>query len=604
MIAAGGAFAIRALRERDAAEASMPPIRTSPFTNTNIGVKYVGATACQSCHEDAHASFMQTAHSKALMEVDLQSEPPEGEFSDPKSKKTYRIAHRDGKMIHQEYLNTDDGGELLLVEFPIRYTIGSGRFSRSYLVEIDNFLYESPATWYTARPGWALSPGYENFNSGFQRPVEAKCVACHAGRIEAVDNSPQRVNFHALVIDCERCHGPGSQHVAKWSKQPQPGSSDEKKQEIDYTIVNPAHLERRLCEDICAQCHLHSAATIENPGRRLQDFRPGQWLTDFVTYYGHKTPSKEMNVVGHTEQMRLSKCYQNSETLTCTTCHNPHSKPTATEAASLYRSTCLSCHVEESCTEPRERRFADDLADNCVTCHMPSTNTEIPHFAFTHHRIGIHDKEPAEEKLDGPGELIPLDDVTLLPKAVQKRNLGLAYLQFSDAPGQSAFAPQYRARAQTILATTERLYPADPEVQAALSRLFWDNNVAETLRFGELAGTATALSPDAEATIAFTLGTTYFSKGQIDKALPWLLRTTQVRPTADVWFMLSQSYEQIGDPSSALLAARRAVNLAPDRPRFLQHLITLLKQQGFSAESAVLEPRLEPLQQYRKQQAQ
>lgn len=598
-----GVFALRVFREHESMAASMPPLRTSPFTNTHSDVTYVGAETCRSCHEDAHDSFTQTAHSKALMEIDLKSEPPEGEFTDPKSKKTYRITHRDGKMIHQEYLNTDDDEELLLAEFPIRYAIGSGRFSKSYLVEIDRFLYESPATWYAARPGWALSPGYENYNSGFQRPVEAKCLACHAGRIEAEDNSPQRVNIHALVIDCERCHGPGSQHVTKWSDTPQPGLTDEKKREVDYSIVNPAHLERRLCEDICAQCHLHSAATIENPGRRLQDFRPGQWLTDFVTYYGRKTPTTDMNVVGHTEQMRLSACYQKSETLTCTTCHNPHSKPSATEAASLYRSTCLHCHGEESCTEPRETRFADDLADNCITCHMPSTNTEIPHFAFTHHRIGIHSKEPQEPQHHGPAELVPLDDVTRMPKAIQKRNLGLAYLQFSDAPGQSPFAQQYRAQAQTILATTDRLYPPDPEVQAALSRLSWDNNAAETLRYGELAGTAKVLSPEAEATIAFTLGTTYFSKGQVDTALPWLIRTTQVRPTADVWFMLSQCHEQLGDPNSALLAARRAVNLAPDRPRFLQHLITLLKQQGFSAESAVLEPRLDPLLQYREDQS-
>lgn len=602
LIAVGGAVAIRALLVRSATDTAMPPLRTSPFTNTQADVAYVGAQTCKSCHEDAHTSFMQTAHSKALMEVDLQSEPPEGEFSDPKSKKTYRITHRDGKMIHGEYLNTDDGEELLLAEFPIRYTIGSGRFSRSYLVEIDNFLYESPATWYAARPGWALSPGYENFNSGFQRPVEARCVACHAGRIEAVDNSPQRVNFHALVIDCERCHGPGSQHVAKWSEKPQSVTESNEKQEIDYTIVNPAHLERRLCEDICAQCHLHSAATIENPERRLQDFRPGQWLTDFVTYYGHETPAKEMNVVGHTEQMRLSKCYQKSETLTCTTCHNPHSKPSATEAATMYRATCLSCHEEQSCGETQEKRLAKNLADNCISCHMPSTNTEIPHFAFTHHRIGIHDQGPEEQHQDGMGELVPLDDVTLLPKAIQKRNLGLAYLQFSDAPGQSPFAPHYRARAQLILATTERLDQADPEVLAALSRLYWNVNAAEAVRFGELAGEAKALSPEAEATIAFTLGTTYFSEGRIDKAQPWLIRTTQLRPTADVWFMLSQSYEQFGDRDSALAAARRAVTLASDRPRFLQHLITLLKQQGYSTESVILEPRLDPLLQYRKNQ--
>ena len=74
--------------------------------------------------------------------------------------------------------------------------------------------------------------------------------------------------------------------------------------------------------------------------------------------------------------------------------------------------------------------------DNCVACHMPQSPTEIPHFAFTHHRIGLHDvDQPPVDK--GIESLVPLVDLSHLPKIEQDRLLGLAYLQLSDTPGHT-----------------------------------------------------------------------------------------------------------------------------------------------------------------------
>jgi hypothetical protein len=456
----------------------LPPFRPSRFQNTEPAVAFVGAAGCAACHAEEHASYLATAHSKALAEVVLAQEPPDGEFDDVHSKKRYRIRRQDNQMYHQEWLQMA-GEELILANFPVRYVIGSGRFSRSYLIEIDGFLYESPATWYSARPGWALSPGYDKFNPGFQRPAELRCLLCHAGRIEPVDNSPQRVDLHALAIDCERCHGPGALHVAKWKSSNgslAPG-------EVDETIVNPVHLDRHLREDICAQCHLHSAATVELPGRRLQDFRPGRSLADFVTHFSNRTPSEEMQVVGHVEQMRLSPCYQESETLTCTTCHDLHAPLSSADKKVVYRAKCLTCHSEQACTAGQAERFAAGVADNCLTCHMPQSKTEIPHFAFTHHRIGIHAanrKSSSEQELS---ELVPLEDPSWQPKFVQDRNLGLAYLQFSIAPGQGEFSEAYRQRAQSLLEAVEQRHPGDTEVTSSLARLFWSRDPKKTLYY-------------------------------------------------------------------------------------------------------------------------
>ncbi len=47
----------------------------------------------------------------------------------------------------------------LTAEYPVRYQIGSNFMGRTYIVQIGDYLFESPATWFN-RYGWDLSPGY------------------------------------------------------------------------------------------------------------------------------------------------------------------------------------------------------------------------------------------------------------------------------------------------------------------------------------------------------------------------------------------------------------------------------------------------------------
>lgn len=574
----------------------LPAIRMSSFRNTEPGVGYVGATACKNCHAEVHAAFSLTAHSQALAEVDLAKEPPDGEVTDPRSQKSYRIVRRDGQLHHEESIQTSTGEKLVLADFPARYTIGSGRFSRSYLIEQEGFLYESPATWYAARPGWGLSPGYEHQNAGFQRPVELRCLICHAGRIESVANSPQRVQFHALAIDCERCHGPGAIHVAKWESTEESLSTGEQ----DDTIVNPRRLDRARREDLCAQCHLHSAATVELRNRSLQDFRPSLWLADFVTHYGMQAPKQRMEVVGHVEQLRLSRCYQESESLTCTTCHHPHSPSDDRTRDTFQRDRCLTCHTEQSCGAPSEARHVGNLRDNCMACHMPRGETEIPHFAFTHHRIGIHRRGEKKSSADAAPELVSLQDVSWQPELDLQRNLGLGYLQFSVAPGQSAHTEALLDRALELLTNVQRQSPRDPEVEAGLARIYWGRDPALTLRHAQTAADAPRLSPEAEATACFALGSTFYEQNRLPSARSWLERTVRLRPNADVWIMLSNCYEQSGDMAKALDAARRGAQLAPDRPRYVHQWADLLGKTGSVAEAREVEARVIPLREYRQ----
>lgn len=593
-----GAVLVVWILPRQQLVAELPPITASPFLNTRPGVAYVGMKRCQSCHAEAHTSYLQTAHSQALALVDLDSEPPDGEFDDPRTFRHYRIYREEGKLRHEESTRTGAGKKLVLADYPVKYVIGSGRFSRSYLVEQDGFLFESPATWYAARPGWNLSPGYENANSGFQRPVELRCLTCHAGHVDPVERSPHKVEFHAQAIDCERCHGPGELHVSRRE------SADRKNlamlQQRDETIVNPAYLDRQRREDICAQCHFHGAATIELRGRNLQDFRPGQLLAEYVVHFGKQGASLRMEVVGHGEQMRASRCYQASDTLTCTTCHDPHAKPAAGEAANYYREKCLSCHAVGSCGQPIETRRKSDPADNCIACHMPRGPTEIPHFAFTHHRIGIHEADEPAPHDSEPAELIPISEGFALTAADQARNLGLAYMQFLDGPGQAEHATIYNKRTFEYLLRSDVLQLRDSQTDAALARLYLGDSPKLTLKYAHALAKSEQMLPDDWATACFTLGATYYQLDQPAEALPWLEKAVKVRPTADIWIMVSDCRAHLQALPQAADAARHAAEMAPDRPRYLQRYAELLEKTGQSDRAAQLQERIRDLFEYRR----
>src|SRR5213078_4719435 len=106
-------------------------------------------------------------------------------------------------------------------------------------------------------------------------------------------------------------------------------------------------------------------------GRSKADFRPGMRMSDFVVNYRIDRPDAAMTVSGQIEHMRLSRCYLESKTMTCATCHDPHALPDESEKVDYYRNKCLSCHKTESCGLPVETRHEKEKNDNCIICHMP-----------------------------------------------------------------------------------------------------------------------------------------------------------------------------------------------------------------------------------------
>jgi predicted CXXCH cytochrome family protein len=543
------------------------PLSSSPYLNTGPDAHYVGSAKCRTCHKDAHQSYKDTGMGCSMAEVDVSREPPDAAFDHPVSKRRYQVQRKGGALWHRELLLTTGKEEVVLCEYPLKYVVGSGRHTRTYVAEVDGFLVESPVSWYASRKGWAMSPGYDQANHrGFWRDVSDNCLFCHAGQAEAVDRSLHRLRITEAAIGCERCHGPGSMHVERRNRS---GGADPG---TDYTIVNPARLPRDLAEAVCQQCHLRPTARIVARGRKPTDFRPGLPLQDVWHTYAPDTPDLAMTVVGHVEQLHLSRCYQSSKTLSCLTCHNPHDKPRPEQRVAYYNATCLKCHPAERCKVDKSRRDKESPGNNCVQCHMPHAPTDVLHVAFTHHRIAVHDKPPPADDGKAAPKLRPFLDLSRLSAIDRERSLGLAYLEAADRATHDEPRTVYLREARDLLSAVHDAGLRDSFVDSSRARLHAALGMGDVLVRAERALVNPDLEGQERCNALFLLADAKFRQGAHGEAIPALRELNRLRRHPTDWLLLAECERALGNETAAFEALETAVRIDPRLGRIHQYL--------------------------------
>lgn len=362
-----------------------------PPRNAAPEVRYVGSKVCAACHRKIYDEYIRTPMGRSLAPPPAGkaagAPPPSARVAGAKPNRSYEVESRDGALYQTEVVVDDQGKEIHRRSYKLAYVLGSVN-GAGYLVKRGDYLLEAPLSYYPRNRSWGLSPGYEQDDAGFNRPIEAGCVYCHSGRPQPVANRPglfQTRSFLEEAIGCENCHGPGQLHVTGQGKGGRVSKGG------DSSIVNPARLSPALARDICMNCHQGGDARVLMPGKSYADFRPGTALAG--TYALFKLPAKpgespESEVLEHDFSMRFSKCFTASGgKLSCLTCHDPHTAPVENSKIAYYRGKCLQCHSDASCPLPGTER-ARRNRNNCAGCHMIQRDlATFPHSALTNHRI-------------------------------------------------------------------------------------------------------------------------------------------------------------------------------------------------------------------------
>lgn len=363
---------------------------TWPIDNRHADV-FVGSQKCVECHQEIAESYLSShpmAVSVRFPEEFAAGVPEALPYQFSAGGKEYTVQMADGKMVQTERMSDSDG-EIFAQSCTVDFAIGSGTRGYTFVTAREGALYQDPITWYSQSQHWDLSPGYDPADHPrFERQMSDGCVVCHAGRANRQPEARNRFEepvFHEAIIGCERCHGAGGDHVALHSSGAENGFD---------TIVNPGRLSPERRDSVCYQCHLHGRGRILRQARSEYDFRPGDLLSDvWVAFVDKPTESESTDgfkAVSQVEQMVASQCYQASNgKFGCTSCHDPHRKPSLAERVSFYRNRCLECHGDsDGCSLPVATRKQTSPKDSCIQCHMPAAGArDVPHTAQTDHRV-------------------------------------------------------------------------------------------------------------------------------------------------------------------------------------------------------------------------
>ena len=332
---------------------------------------YAGDEACASCHREKTETFHHTAHY-------LTSRLPDQNSIFGKFTPDANVLKTSNPDLFFRMDANEDGFFQTSVEGVAPYAeerterfglvVGSGGKGQTYLYWKGDRLFQLPVSYWN-QLGWVNSPGYRDGMANFERPVIPRCLECHGTYFEAVA-SPNRYSKTGFVvgITCEKCHGPGREHIQHESSKPSATS--------ESAILNPSHSSRERQIDLCAWCHAGHGTALAP----VFSYVPGEQLDKYIDL---PQPDSNAPIDVHGDQVGLlkkSRCFRASA-MTCVTCHDVH---TSQHDLQEFSQHCLNCHKPETDMFPKLNHQA---ASDCIACHMPLRETNLIVFDWKGNKV-------------------------------------------------------------------------------------------------------------------------------------------------------------------------------------------------------------------------
>jgi predicted CXXCH cytochrome family protein len=323
---------------------------------TATSAHFVGSPSCQKCHAQIYERWRKT--------------PMANVVRDPREFPDAIIPNLSTNTISK--FSRDD----------VALVYGSLWKQRYFTKKGDDYFPE-PAQWDVTHRVWRpyfvangtdwWVPFYPPDN--MQRPTGPTCDGCHSVNYDIRTKQVTEWN-----VGCERCHGPGSEHV----EHPTRGN-----------ILNAARLEYVQASDTCIQCHSQGrplTSPIEGKyydwpvgyqvGSNLQDF----WKLEEHTL-GETTFTHYADGSAHKNRMQGNDFVQSvmyRHGVTCFSCHDAHGTENYAQLRKPPDQLCLQCHAPLSMNGPRTATLEGhthhkkgSAGSSCIACHMPKIATTI-----------------------------------------------------------------------------------------------------------------------------------------------------------------------------------------------------------------------------------
>jgi len=336
---------------------------------------YAGAAACAKCHADQQRKWSQSRHSKMVQPATAAG--VKGDFTRGEIQLRgagYQVRQRDGAYyITESYLTGKPQ------EHRVDYTLGNRRIQHYLTTLPDGRVIVLPPSWDILRKDWFhnLDIADPDEVTGVQVQVWNKnCYGCHVSQEEKnfdAEKGEYRTAWLDFGTNCERCHGPGAEHVAHYgaAEPPQGPTRD---------IVLQTRLDATRNTMVCGQCHSFRDIYVNGftAGSDYYDF--------FLPILEYNQPEDKDPAYwpdGRTRRFSndayglwQSECFLKGR-VTCVACHinaheteierNPQLRPDA-------NALCTRCHEAIGKSVSAHSHHAEASAgSSCVECHMPRT---------------------------------------------------------------------------------------------------------------------------------------------------------------------------------------------------------------------------------------
>jgi len=317
---------------------------------------YVGSESCAKCHAAIYERWKKTPMANIVRDP---REHPDAIIPDIRTNNIAKftldqVAFVYGSKWKQRYF-TKSGDDYY--PLPVQWDIGNKKWMKYHVPD-------TGADW------WARYYPSDNM----QRPTGPTCDGCHSVNYDIHTKQVTEWN-----VGCERCHGPGSEHIAHPTRT---------------NILNPSAMDNFASDDACIQCHSQGrprAGLIDGKAYdwpvgyhvglhladywKLEDIKLGQ--TDFWHYpdgTGHKNRMQGNDFV-------QSVMYRHG--VTCATCHDVHGTDNYAQLREPAQKLCLNCHGPNSPNGPHTASLEEHThhkdgspGSQCVSCHMPKIESQ------------------------------------------------------------------------------------------------------------------------------------------------------------------------------------------------------------------------------------
>lgn len=259
----------------------------------------------------------------------------------------------------------------------IAFVYGS-KWKQRYFRKVGDDYFPLPAQWDVAHRKWKayhVPDGADWWTKVYppgndQRPTGPLCDGCHSVNYDIATKRPTEWN-----VGCERCHGPGSDHVARHGHG---------------GIVDPARLDHVGANDVCIQCHSQGQPPGGAIGGKYYDWPVGfhvgrgplsrYWKLE-EHRLGETTFTHFADGTAHKNRMQgndFVKSLMYARGVKCSNCHDVHGTENEGMLWKPADRICLDCHGPNAANGPHAPTIEQhthhkpgSAGSQCIECHMP-----------------------------------------------------------------------------------------------------------------------------------------------------------------------------------------------------------------------------------------